>query len=185
MRRQYSLFGVAALVLFATTNVGIAKNMTVSISMNKVTAKTGEDGNYYVINFDLPVELSGKRLDSAFLEFVVDATPTDAMSGAQAPIVAVFPLTDAFTGSNLAFKRDVPTLQAADIDGDHVLRSDITDIVKGWMASPSSNHGLVIGTLVGPRVGTVTLKESALGAGAALRVTYFYQNRFGERVSTR
>jgi hypothetical protein len=32
-------------------------------------------------------------------------------------------------------------------------------------------------------VGTVCLKEAALGPGVALRVTFFYQNRSAERVS--
>jgi hypothetical protein len=63
--------------------------------------------------------------------------------------------------------------------------ADITDMVRGWRASPSSNHGLVVGSLTGLEVGTVSLQNNALAASTALRVTFFYQNRFGERVSTR
>jgi hypothetical protein len=60
---------------------------------------------------------------------------------------------------------------------------DITDIVKGWLSNPSSNHGLVIGALTGPNVATVSLQSSSFD-GAAFRVTFCYQNRSGERVST-
>jgi hypothetical protein len=66
-----------------------------------------------------------------------------------------------------------------------VMRVDITDIVKGWLANPSGNHGLVIGALTGPEVGTVSLESAGLGPAAAVRVTFFYQKRFGDRVSVK
>jgi hypothetical protein len=62
---------------------------------------------------------------------------------------------------------------------------DITGIVNGWIANPSSNHGLVIGALTGPDVGTVSLASAGLGPATAVRVTFFYQNRSGGRVSTK
>jgi hypothetical protein len=62
--------------------------------------------------------------------------------------------------------------------------ADITEIVRGWIETPSSNHGLVIGSLMGPKIGIVTLKSDGVAAGTTARITFFYQNRFGQRVST-
>ena len=39
--------------------------------------------------------------------------------------------------------------------------------------------------LNGPQVGTVTMKDSIRDSGAAVRITFFYQNRFGDRISSR
>jgi hypothetical protein len=68
--------------------------------------------------------------------------------------------------------------------GNQNVRIDITQIVAGWLAAPSGNHGIVIGTLSGPSVGTISLRSTAMN-GFALRLTFFYQDRSGERMSTR
>jgi len=176
---------LAAALLFALTGPALAKNMTITIPMNDITVKSGERGNYYVVALNPPAELAGKRLDSVFLDFVVDVTPTSPEQAWMAPRVGVFPLTESFTGVNLAYDSTVPSVRAVPTGENQALLVDITNIVKGWLATPSSNHGFVIGSLTGPEVGTVSLKDTALGPGAALRVTFFYQNRFGDRVSAR
>ena len=100
-------------------------------------------------------------------------------------MVAVFPLTETFTGSNLAYESAAPTVQTVPVGENRPVKTDITDMVKGWLANPSSNHGVVIGALVGPQAGDMSLKSSALAANTALRLTFFYQNRSRERVSSK
>jgi hypothetical protein len=61
---------------------------------------------------------------------------------------------------------------------------DITDTVRGWVDSPTTNHGLVIGSLTGPEVADVTMNSAIPGGQGAIRITFFFQNRFGGRVSS-
>ena len=184
MKLQYCL-AVIACLLGAPASLAIAKSVTISIPMSNVSTRSGDRGNYHVVRFDVPADLNGTRLDSAFLEFVVDVHSTDAVDVGKAPIVSVFALAEEFRGSNVAFNGDGPNSQAVPLGESRSVTMDVAEIVRDWLAAPSANHGLVIGTLKGPDVGTVSLKGDGLGPGVAVRVTFFYQNRFGGRVPTK
>jgi hypothetical protein len=184
--RIHRIFRVlAASLLAAFASTAFAKNLTVTIPMQSVDARSGERGDYYVVNFDLPSDLAGKRLDSVFLDFVVDVSPTNEAVADATPLVGVFPLTETLTGANLKYESDVSSVRPVSLGESQKVRVDVTDVVKGWLANPSRNHGVVIGSLTGPSVGAVSLSDTALGPSVALRVTFFYQNRSGERVSTK
>jgi hypothetical protein len=135
----------------------------------------------------------GKRLDSVLLEFAVDASPMILEdSTVVVPVVGAFPLTATYTGGGVGNGRDsapvfnsaVPSARPIATGENRLVRMDVTDIVKGWMANPSSNHGLVIGSLTGPEAGAVTMRGALPGSESAVRLTFFYQNRFGGRVSS-
>lgn len=185
MRRRIILAVLSAGIVGTIAGVAQPANLAISIGMSGVTAKSGERGSYYVVKIDLPPELTGKRLDSALLEFAVDAAPLSPAEAGATPEIAVFPLTAEFTDASLNYDAKVPSVQNIPMGEGQVVMDDITSIVKDWLANPSSNHGLVIGALTGPEVGAVSLNDTVLGAGSALRVTFFYQNRFGGRVSTK
>lgn len=174
-----------AVVAVAIPGVAFGKNVTVPIPLKDIAVRSNDRGEYYVVKFALPSEISGKRLDSVFLDMVVDASPTNQAVEGATPMLSVFPLTEGFTGTRLSFTSNVPSVKPVAIGEGQKVRFDITETVKGWLAHPATNHGLVVGTLSGPPVGTASLKDSALGEGVAMRVTYFYQNRSGERVSTK
>jgi hypothetical protein len=162
-----------------------AKSIAVSIPMNDVHAHTGERGTFYVLDVSVPEDVSGNRLDMVVLEFAVDAIASSEEDSVETPVVGVYPITSEFVAS----RGDGPvgTVEAPETEeivpssrpvalGEHrVLRMDITGIVRDWMSEPSSNHGLAIGTLTGPDVGSVTLNETLPGGDAPVRVTFFYR----------
>lgn len=174
-----------AAAAIAISSVAFGKNVTVSIPLKDVTVRSNDLGDYYVVRFDLPTEIAGKRLDSVFLDMVVDASPTNQAVEGATPILSVLPLTEAFAATKLSYTSNVPSVRPVSMGEGQKVRFDITETVRGWIAHPVTNHGLVIGALSGPPVGTASLKDSALGEGVAMRLTYFYQNRSGERVSTK
>ena len=181
---RHLLFGLLVVsAVVALAGVARAKNVTVTIPMENVKVKSNERGDCYVVKFEPPADIAGKRLDSVFLDFVVDASPRSEDEAEATPLVAVFPLTEVATGPSLKYDSDLPSVTPVAMGQDRKVRADITDIVRGWLTSPPTNHGLVIGALAGPDVGRVELRNNALSAGTALRVTFFYQNRFGNRVS--
>jgi hypothetical protein len=176
-----AILAVCAVAVLAGT--ALARNATITIPLQQISMRESARGDSYVVKFELPADLAGKRLDSVFLDFVVDASPTSEAEADATPLITVYPLTAAATGPSLEYESAVPSVRPIAMGEDQNVQADITDIVKGWLASPSSNYGLVIGALAGPEVATVSLKSDALAAGTALRVTFFYQNRSGERVS--
>jgi hypothetical protein len=174
-------------LLIALAGVVMAKSAVVTISMSSVNTSTGERGAFYVLDLAIPEDVNGNLLDSVVLEFAVDASPASEEDSLETPVVGVYPVTSEFVAS----RGDGPvgTVEAPEIDavvqssrpvalGEHrVLRMDITDIVRGWMNEPTSNHGLVIGTLTGPEVGTITLNETLPSGDAPVRVTFFYRTQ--------
>lgn len=194
---KHKLTGLTTACLLTTlAGAAVAKNVTVSIPMSAIQARSGERGDFYVVNVAVPDEVVGKRLDTVVVEFAVDVSPLAAEDTLATPLVGVYPLTREYTdgvggeGSAArvdpaAYEDNVSSARPVVVGQDRVLRFDITDIVKGWMREPTSNHGLVIGSLAGPTVGSMYLMDDARGSGAALRVTFFYQDRFGGRVSAK
>ena len=66
---------------------------------------------------------------------------------------------------------------AIDKINDQQLIVDITDIVAGYLGNPSSNHGIVVGSLTGAQDGSFTLQTGAIASGVAARITYHYDSR--------
>ena len=61
--------------LVALSGPALGKSITISVPINQVGVHTGDRGTFYVVNVPIPGDIEGKRLDSVFLEFAVDATP--------------------------------------------------------------------------------------------------------------
>ena len=183
MKHRITQLMTVCVLLFLAETVG-AKSVAVSIPMNDVRAHAGERGTFYVLQVSVPQEVAGNRLDSVVLEFAVDASALSEEDSVVTPVVGVYPVTSEFVASRgdgpegsvdaPEFERVVPSSRPVALGSQRVLRMDITDMVRGWMSAPSSNHGLVIGTLTGPDVGTVTLNETLPGGNAPIRMTFFY-----------
>lgn len=86
-------------------------------------------------------------------------------------------------GGNPAYRTNVPSMWPVAAGDSRVVRLDITDIVGGWIADPSSNHGLVVGAITDPEVATVSLNTTSLGPDTAFRIRFLYQNRSGEEAT--
>ena len=186
---------LAMVLVTALSGLASGKSTTISVPINQVAAHSGERGQFYILEVNLPEDMAGKRLDSVFLEFAVDVTPlSQEDSVTVTPEVGVFPLTQTYQGgigrspgndTEPEFKTLVPSLRPVAAGETRLVNMDITEIVRTWISNPATNHGLVIGSLTGPAVATVTLKESIPGDSSAVKITFFYQNRFGDRISAR
>lgn len=94
-------------------------------------------------------------------------------------------LTQAYSsGASPAFEDVVPSARPIALGENSVVRMNITGIVKSWIGAPASNHGLALGSLTGPEVGAITLNSTVPGSDSAIRITFFYQDRFGDRASS-
>jgi hypothetical protein len=188
MRHLFTYVLVVA-ALAAVIGTASAKNATITLPIGGLDARSGARGDYYVVDFAVPDEVIGKRLDSVLLELALDVSANSPEDSDNAPVVGVFPLSQSLASSGPSatplFETGVASVRPVAVGDNRMLTIDITDIVKGWIAAPATNHGLIIGTLSGPAVGTISLKSAALGPSTALRVTFFYQNRFGDRISER
>jgi hypothetical protein len=142
-------------------------------------------GTYYVVNLRVPGEVIGARLDTVLLEFYVDVAADVSVGEEYTPSLEVYPLTEALReGQRPRFATDYPSTRTVSIgEGLHVL-VDITEIVKHWIATPGSNYGFVVGSFSGPKMGDFDVRNDLLALGKLVRATFFYQNRFGERVSS-
>ena len=182
--RQKLLFVVIAGTILGISTTAFPKSATIKLAMSQITSKTSaERGAFYVVNVAVPEDVVGKRLDTVLLEFYVDATPTTDEEAEEMPTVGVYPLTEAVPEGEPKFNAFVPSVRSVPMGSGQKVLADITEIVRGWIETPSSNHGLVIGSLTGPKIGSVALKNDGVAAGTTAQVTFFYQNRFGQRVS--
>jgi hypothetical protein len=174
----------ACAALLAWPYVAYSKSVTVQVAGQSLSSGTTDRGAYYVLNLPVPEDVIGKRLDTVLLEFYVDVEADETIKFDYAPSIEVFPLTETSQlGRSPQFTTAHPTSRPVALgDGQRVLL-DITDIVKGWIESPSTNHGLVIGAFSGPKAGALNVRNDVIGSGKALQATFFYQNRFGQRVS--
>lgn len=140
----------------------------------------------HVFEFGIPEDVVGKRLDSVILEFQIDVGLAQEERADATPVIAVYPLNESlrpgqspvFTGTFASARNVLP-------EAGQTLVVDITDIVRGWVEEPSSNRGLVIGSFTGAKLSKLDLNPDAIDTGKAARVTFFYQNRFGDRLSAR
>jgi hypothetical protein len=180
---------VVTICVTLVASAALGKSTTVSVPVSQVGTYSGDRGQFYVVNLSLPAEIAGKQLDAVILEFAVDASALSLEDSVVSPRVGVFPLTQAYTAGVDAhapgratapvYATNVSSTRPVGRGSNRTIKMDVTDIVKGWIASPSTNHGFVIGTLTGPDVGRVSLR------GEALRATFLYENGFGEPVSER
>jgi hypothetical protein len=174
-------------VFLVLAGAAAAKSAVVSIPMNSVNASTGERGTFYVLDISIPEDITGNRLEMVVLEFAVDAIASSEADSLETPVVGVYPVTSEFVARRgdgpvgtvevPEIEEIVPSSRPVALGENHVLRMDITAIVTGWMSEPSSNHGLVIGTLTGPEVGGVSLNEALPGGDVPVRVTFFYRTQ--------
>lgn len=162
-----------------------AKSIVVRLNEQTLTTGTSDRGTYHVVDLAIPEEIAGKRLDTVMLEFYVDVAANEELEmEGFVPSIEVYPLSEAVqVGRAPRFTSSYPTSRPVALGEGRRVTVDITDIVKGWIESPSTNHGLVIGSFSGPVVGDLDVRDDVIGNGTAIQATFFYQNRFGQRVS--
>lgn len=177
-----SIFGILAVEAASVW----AKSQTITVDASVVESRTQPDrGSLHVFAIEVPNDVYGKRLDMVVLEFQVDVTLSESEYPDMTPAIAAYPLVERLlpAGAPVLSKSYASARNVRAGDAQTIL-VDITDIVRAWIAKPSSNYGLVVGSFTGPKLGKLDLKRDAVGSGKVARLTFFYQNRFGEPVSS-
>jgi hypothetical protein len=178
-RIMTGIIGLVSLCVVAVAPVQ-AERTVVAIGSQQLTVhEDGELGDYYTLSLAVPGVLDGQELLGAYLEFYVDV---DAMEIGdmvdEAPWLDVFALTQTHGATVDPEEFGTPAAApGAVIRGEsrRVLR-DITEIVRGWMAAPQSNHGLIVGSLTGVRDGLFTVKAGVLGEGVVARLIVHHRD---------
>jgi hypothetical protein len=180
------LFGVA----MGSRAQEAAGEYVVSIGDDDVTSYppvSEGTGKYYTLEFDVPEIGSPSTLETAHVEFYVDAESFvlgdfhwfDADSvehvgyQAKTPVLEIYALTSAIEDSVNVGQLDLETVvrRPVLVGANRRVLIDIAPIVRTFMAEPPKNHGIVIGSLTGDREGDFTLRDGAFGDGNRARVT--------------
>ena len=167
-------------LLCGVMGVAFAGTITVDLPSTHLTTRTdgaASMGNYYLLDVPLPAAMAGARVQSAFLEFYVDATVTEAASGHDpAPRIQVYALKSAMGETFDVSKIEKgPGVASVPIGTSKRVGVIVTEVIQGWLDTPTSNHGLVVGALTGAQDGRFTLKSGVLGSGAMARLTVHYK----------
>ncbi len=177
---------VVGWVLGLNVTAADASHVTVPVTTSGMASASVDSRPIYVLSLEVPEAVSGKRLDTALLEFYVDAALVSGEEVEHTPSIDVRALTATYSPTGeLASSAALGRARPVSVGSGRKVVVDITDIVKAWIASPSSNHGIVVGSLGGSKAGDFTMRSDVLGGGKVATVTFFYQNRSGERISER
>jgi hypothetical protein len=160
-----------------------AKKIEVMLQTSNLTtyaAGVEQLGDFYVLEVDVPTWLEGKEIYSASLEFYVDAAVMDtAAMQNDSPRIQVFALKSDL-GETLDLSkidRTGPAVINIPRGNDERVWVDVTDIIRAYVKNPSSNHGLVIGSLTGARDGIFTIKSGHHGPGSIAKLKIHYNKR--------
>jgi hypothetical protein len=186
MRKPWSMWiGLGLPVLWVlAAQPAVSQERSITLAANDVATHASLDGSlgaYYTVVFNVPAAPEGARLDHAVLELYLDVS-SKARDGYEndTPVLEVYALTGDFDGAldpghfDLTTRVTRPLLVGED---KHIV-VDVTPIIRSFLAAPSTNHGLVIGSLNGMREGDFTLKSGRLPESGLMRLrVYFEPNR--------
>jgi hypothetical protein len=162
-----------------------AESVTIELGQGVRSHADAVVGDAAVLQFNLPAVLAGKRIDTAVLEFYVDAGLKAEVADGEVPVVDIAALTGAYDSAKpLALDAAPAASRHVRVGENRRVAVDITSLVKAWQTGTKENHGIALGALTGTRSGTFALRDGTLGSGVKARITIFYQNRFGNRVSS-
>ena len=170
---------VFVFTILGATMTGNAKADRIAVKLTESDIKTITPadqslGSYYVAKIDLPLEIVGKELLGGILEVAVDVGARNVGDYTnEAPMLEVYALTGDL-GETLdpsKFKTPSPARRNVVAGSNRNVRINITEIVKDFIRNPSSNHGIVFGSLTNTRDGYFDLKASG---GALATITYLY-----------
>jgi len=176
-RKCDKIIVLTALFLALAGGVGAAKYQANlgSEEVQRVTPEGEDLGPYYVVTFELPSGAQGREIFRAMLEFEMDVSARELMQGYmnESPVVDVFALAQSFGG---AFDPEgAERLEEVErnmaVGTSRRVKLDITHFVQELVNNNRVNHGLVIGSLTGPRDGVFEVKEKD-GVRARLRISY-------------
>jgi len=185
LTRKWMLLLLVTVTCTCVASVGHAKKHTVYVDDTALQSYPHADetrGSYYTLQFQIPKEVVGKTLYGVILEFYMDVSgEARDETSIKVPILEVYALENAFTGSleTAGFKGETGTILNVAPGNDRRLRIDITEIVRNYLKSPSTNHGLIIGGLADYREGALDLKANSIQGKYIAKIDFHYDARSG------
>lgn len=147
--------------------------------------------DHYVLTLPSLTELSGKNIFAAFLEFYADVSArpeTLQVVGADStldtytyqdeePVLEIYALAGDYQGAiDLEEVRQYPvSLEGVRPGSGRRIRVDIAPILALFAATPTRNHGLVLGSLSGRRTGIFEIDANGKGSGIVATLTVHYE----------
>lgn len=181
MRNARVLLLLVLIVSAPYTSIKAAK-LTIYLDNASVVTHTRLDSgaSYYTLQFQVPIQLQGKELYGAFLEFYLDVVGEARDSASvRIPVLDIYSLSGAYGGQIDPSKFDRATGTVRNIppgDNQRVL-VDITEIVRNYIEDASTNYGLIIGGLEDMRDGSFTWKPNSFPSAGPARIIFHYDNR--------
>lgn len=187
MRRKHLSFLILSLFcLLLISSIALGKKVTLELrssDFSKYSVSESSLNNFLVVNFNVPADVIGKRLDAVILEFYVNASLKEGVDEDHIPLIEIYPLTNAYSGVGVPNFSSSSSVRNLKLGESKRAVMDITEIVKNWVTNPTQKHGLIIGSLTGDKSSEFTLRNDAIGGNIAAKITFYYQNRFGGKVS--
>jgi hypothetical protein len=165
--RTHALVAILMVTLAATVSLARAQTMHVDIPASNLTAYASLDtteGTYYSLSISIPGEVQTIRQAWLELRMDVDAPEVNGFRD-PAPMFEVFMLKSELSGplDEESFEPTrLPMARPVATGSGRRVRIDIADFVRKVIASPSANHGLVLGSVTGvvPRPSRSTRTDS-------------------------
>jgi len=179
--KRYNLVASIPVAVALVCVSAVARGQTQVVDLKSSTVKEvqpadSELGTYYVFPVRIPPAPEGARLMGAYLEFYVDASSrlSSDLSGNMATL-EVFALKERLTGEVDETKiRPGSMKRTVTVGQDRRVRLDVGEFVREVLKAPTTNHGLVVGSITGERTGRFVLKADRVSSGVAARVTLHY-----------
>ena len=182
------------LVLTAGAEPPGGSQRSLLIRSSDVIAHTEADtsvGQYYTVSYQLPSDLHIEDLENAILEIylTVRAKPrTEASNGPEgnvpehtiqyineAPVVEVFALREAYTGSVDLERLDTATKASRPValGASRRVLIDVTSIVRAQLDGSAANFGFILGSVTGEREGDFSVVSDRFPHGAVARLRFY------------
>lgn len=165
-----------AVVLGVVVTDSVASKRILPIESSDVSTYTPSDttvGKYYKLTCTVPGDLQARHLERAVLELrvEVDTLSRDGYLD-DTPLLEVYALKNGFTGAVDFTKFETPStaIKPVSVGDDRRVLLDVTPIIKLYIAEPSRNQSLIVGSLSGDRPGDFTLKTGAFPDGSVARI---------------
>jgi len=175
--KKHSLIAIGAMCICLAYGSADAKRVTVDLTTSHLRTAAVMDQSGYVLDVVIPEVLQGKELFGAYLELYVDADAVEVANQVnESPRLDIYALSSAVEETVGEQAVGTPALGVPNVvlgENRKVVR-DISEIVRNYLSTPSSNHGLVIGSLSGSRDGRFTIASDVLGQGTVARLIFHY-----------
>ncbi|NIO28946.1 MAG: hypothetical protein GTO29_10405 [Candidatus Latescibacteria bacterium] len=168
---------VAILMIYSTAN-----SRRTSIYIDEADLATYDPidttlGDYYVLDFQAPQNITANELEFAFLELIVDASAIEKngyLNGT--PLLEVYALKSEFAGEldpDQFELQAMPMVRNVVLGEDRRVVIDITEVVRSYIVNPAKNHGLIFGSLTGSRDGIFDIQRNKFEQAGVAKISFF------------